>query len=232
MAFCINCGQELSAEAKFCANCGKAVSVVPSNSERKNVYEGSIHKCPNCGEVLNSFVTNCPSCGYEIRNSQGVSSVQQLAMKLEQLEAKRPPKKKTNIYAQAFGFGTQMQSVDEQKIHLIRNFPIPNTKEDVLEFILLASANVDLKLYGFYGNAYNLQDPARREVSDAWIAKLEQADKKAEILLGHTPEYHSVQDIYKKKLKAVKRGKYQILWLLLGAVGSLMLIPLFLLLLL
>lgn len=228
MAFCINCGQELSEEAKFCSKCGKEVNVTPSNSDRKNVYEGSIHKCPNCGEVLNSFVTNCPSCGYEIRNTQGVSSVQQLAMKLEQLEANRPPKKKTNIYAQAFGFGTQIQSVDEQKIELIRNFLIPNTKEDVLEFILLASANIDLKLYGFNGNIYNLQDPARREVSDAWIAKLEQADKKAEILLGNTQEYQSVRNIYKKKLKAVKWRQHQILWIFFGWIGFLMLILLLL----
>lgn len=66
MAFCINCGQELAEGAKFCANCGKAVTGESTISQRKTVYEGNLHKCPNCGEVLNSFVTNCPTCGHEI----------------------------------------------------------------------------------------------------------------------------------------------------------------------
>lgn len=84
MAFCINCGQELAEGAKFCANCGKAVTGEKTTSQGKTVYEGNLHKCPNCGEVLNSFVTNCPTCGHEIRDTQGVSSVRQLAIKLEQ----------------------------------------------------------------------------------------------------------------------------------------------------
>lgn len=223
MAFCINCGQELAEGAKFCANCGKAVSGENPTTQRKTVYEGQIHKCPNCGEVINSFVSNCPTCGHEIRDAQGVSSVRQLAMKLEQLEAKRPPKKGTNIFAQTFGGGTQLQSIDEQKIDLIRNFSIPNTKEDVLEFIVLAAANIDLKVYGLDASRYQMLDPARRELSDAWLAKLEQADQKAEIMFGHTQEYLSMRNVYENKMKAIKKQKYQIVWLIAGVFGSIFL---------
>lgn len=221
MAFCINCGQELAEGAKFCANCGKAVTGESTTSQRKTVYEGNLHKCPNCGEVLNSFVTNCPTCGHEIRDTQGVSSVRQLAIKLEQLESKRPPKKSTNIFAQTFSGGTQLQSIDEQKIDLIRNFSIPNTKEDVLEFIVLAAANIDLKVYGLYSSRYQMLDPARRELSDAWLAKLEQADQKAEIMFGHTQEYLSMRNVYENKMKAIKKQKLQIVWLIAGVFGSL-----------
>ena len=56
MAFCINCGQELTEGAKFCANCGKVVNGENPTPQRKTVYEGQIHKCPNCGEVLGAFV--------------------------------------------------------------------------------------------------------------------------------------------------------------------------------
>lgn len=223
MAYCINCGQELADGAKFCANCGKAVTGDNTTSQRKTVYEGNLHKCPNCGEVLNSFVTNCPACGHEIRDTQGVSSVRQLAMKLEQLEAKRPQKKGTNIFAQTFGGGVQLQSIDEQKIDLIRNFSIPNTKEDVLEFIVLAAANIDLKVYGLDSGRYQILDPARRELSDAWLSKLEQADQKAEIMFGQTQEYISMRNVYEKKMKAIKRAKYQIAWLLVGVLGGIFL---------
>ena len=223
MAFCINCGQELAEGAKFCANCGKAVTGDNTTSQRKTVYEGNLHKCPNCGEVLNSFVTNCPACGHEIRDIQGVSSVRQLAMKLEQLEAKRPQKKGTNIFAQTIGGGVQLQSIDEQKIDLIRNFSIPNTKEDVLEFIVLAAANIDLKVYGLDSGRYQMLDPARRELSDAWLSKLEQSDQKAEIMFGQTQEYISMRNVYEKKMKAIKRAKYQIVWLLVGVFGGIFL---------
>ena len=239
--FCCNCGEKLIAGSKFCNACGTPTgtvaqkkeepvvettpppiqeTVVEPITERKTVYEGNLHKCPNCGEVLNSFMTNCPTCGHEIRGAQGVSSVKQLAMKLEQLEAKRPPRKGTNIFAQTFGGGVQLQSIDEQKIDLIRNFSIPNTKEDVLEFIVLAAANIDLKVYGLDSGRYQMLDPARRELSDAWLAKLEQADQKAEIMFGHTQEYLSMRNVYEKKLKAINKQKHQIIWLLVGVFGS------------
>lgn len=75
MAFCINCGQELADGAKFCANCGKAVNDSNSTEQRKTVYDGVIHKCPNCGEVLTSFLANCPACGFEFNTKKVNSSL-------------------------------------------------------------------------------------------------------------------------------------------------------------
>lgn len=112
MAFCINCGQELAEGAKFCASCGNAVGASQNGAkeQRKTVYDGELHKCPNCGEQLGSFVTSCPACGYELRGTKVTSVVNELAQKLERTESV------------------------EQKIDLIRNFYIPNTKEDICEF--------------------------------------------------------------------------------------------------
>lgn len=78
--FCPYCGTKLDERARFCKNCGEAIhgdaqeahrtSDEQSNpTERKTVYEGYIHKCPNCGEVLNAFEMNCPTCGYELRDT-------------------------------------------------------------------------------------------------------------------------------------------------------------------
>ena len=78
MAFCVNCGQQLGEGAKFCTNCGQTVTAHKTeNSERKTVYDGEIHKCPNCGEIIDAFVTNCPACDYEIRGSKATVSLQQ-----------------------------------------------------------------------------------------------------------------------------------------------------------
>lgn len=113
MKYCINCGQELAEEAKFCANCGKAVSAPQNgiNEQRKIVYEGHIHKCPNCGEVLQSFVANCPACGYEIRDTYSVSFVREFAMKLEQIETQKMPafEGKKSVMKMVFGRDSKMK---------------------------------------------------------------------------------------------------------------------------
>lgn len=52
-------------------------------TERRTVFEGEIHKCPNCGEVLNPFMVNCPACGHKFRGAKVATSVREFASKLE-----------------------------------------------------------------------------------------------------------------------------------------------------
>ena len=54
MPFCEKCGNELKGNEKFCSNCGSEIKAT-DDSIRKTVYEGEIHKCPNCGEIIKSF---------------------------------------------------------------------------------------------------------------------------------------------------------------------------------
>ena len=139
MAFCSNCGERIEEGANFCNKCGKPVN--ENYSSRKVTYEGEIHKCPNCGEILNSFVSNCPTCGYELRSVNTSNTVKQFVLKLEQIEANRDNidvdlrRKDPNA----------LTKTDEQKVNLIRSFSIPNTKEDILEFLILASSNINTK---------------------------------------------------------------------------------------
>ena len=69
MAFCSNCGKELAVGAKFCFECGTPVAKA-DETVRKTVFSGEIHKCPSCGEVLQSLTAICPSCGYEINSAK------------------------------------------------------------------------------------------------------------------------------------------------------------------
>lgn len=71
-----------------------------------------------------------------------------------------------------------LDEYDERTISLIRTFPIPNTVEDIQEFLILATSNVDAKSYSFDGN------PRQRAISDAWLSKCDQAVKKAEMAFG------------------------------------------------
>ena len=164
MAFCSNCGHQLTEGAKFCFNCGTKVNIEePSQDDlRKVAYDGEIHKCPNCGDILDAYESVCKACGYEQRGSKATSSVHELAVRLQKIEETRL----TNSNNSGFGFNRGSE-IDQQKISLIRSFVIPNTKEDILEFAVLAASNVDASAYNdSYGilstlqNQRNLQNPS------------------------------------------------------------------------
>ena len=139
VAFCAKCGAPLQKGACFCSKCGSSVepaNITENTETRTTKYTGEILKCPNCGETLNSFVTNCPTCGYELRRTEASESVKTLADKLEKIDSRR----NSGVGSAFSKMFNQVSALDEQKISLIRNFAIPNTKEDILEFVILAAA--------------------------------------------------------------------------------------------
>lgn len=181
--FCSYCGAKLDDGAKFCKKCGKSVvekaelnsipkyeeSYSGNPTERKTVYEGYIHKCPNCGEILGSFTAQCTSCGYEIRGTGISEAVSEFSLKLVDLQS------------------------DEEKINFIRNFPIPNSKEDIYEFMILASTNIR-----------NTVAPA---VSDAWITKVEQCYQKAQVIFTSDADLNYIQKSYDECHQKIRNAR-------------------------
>lgn len=73
----------------------------------------------------------------------------------------------------------------EQRDDLIRNFYIPNTKEDICEFFILAVSNIK----------------ARDDCEDAWRAKLEQAYQKARLSFGNDSSFSEINKLYESVTK-------------------------------
>ena len=218
MAFCMNCGKQLPDGAKFCSSCGTATGEVKSETaQRKTVYDGELHKCPNCGELINAFVTICPACNYELRGAKTSSIVKEFADKLEQIERTRETQKSHSFIGKLYGSDGQLNKTDEQKISLIRSFSIPNTKEDIIEFMILAASNIDLKLYGLGDKG--VITASQRAVSDAWLAKFEQAYEKASFAFSTSSDFIGIKDIHDKKIKQLKRKKLEIPMLILGILA-------------
>lgn len=223
MMFCPYCGTKLDDGARFCKNCGEAVLGNNDNSrksqyeehfggnptERKTVYEGYLHKCPTCGEVLEAFTTICPSCGHEIRDAKTSTSVRELALKLESIAAQKMPsfEEKKSVMKMIFGkdfkeeneadealkrFESQKQ---QEMASLIVNFSVPNTKEDILEFMILAASNIDVR--------HGVDD----DVTKAWIVKLDQVYQKAKISMGRHPDFAKIETIYNQKKQELKKRK-------------------------
>lgn len=136
---------------------------------RKVDYEGEIRKCLNCGEPLSAFSVTCPSCGLEIRDRKTSKAIQEFAVKLSQANGQ------------------------EEKIEVIYSFPVPNTKEDIFEFLILASSNVDGRI--------------NESLVDAWSVKLSQIYKKAELSFANDPDFLEVQKLYTQAQKKIRAQK-------------------------
>lgn len=223
--FCSNCGTQLNVGSKFCHGCGSAVGTVPqpkqseqqeappisstvqtNYTERQQEFAGKILKCPNCGAVITQTTAICPDCGIQITGRAAVSSVQQFKDQLMAIESTRK-----GGLGGVLGVYTPANKSDIQKLSLIRNFPIPNSIDDCLEFMMLAIANIDVSLSkntlaNRMNNNGQIETGATigRTISNAWVAKMEQVYKKAEIVFPNDPVFSGIQKMYFDKMKELK----------------------------
>ncbi|MDR2543490.1 MAG: hypothetical protein LBC80_08615 [Treponema sp.] len=79
---------------------------------------GNVRKCPSCGEVVPSMTSICSSCRHEFNNMQVSSTLKSFFEKFVTIRN------------------------EKEKLLFISGFPIPNTKEDILEFAILASSQI------------------------------------------------------------------------------------------
>ena len=176
MNFCNKCGNKLEEGVRFCDKCGAPTSAI--NNET--------FVCPNCKQPAKSFEIKCPICGYEFRTAKSASSISDFQKNLAELEVKNTASNYNYKYIDTNS--KSEDSLNRQKRDLISTYPIPNTKEDILEFMILASANFDENYYLSHLN--------EEDVSDAWLAKIKQCYQKARISFHGDPSFSKIQDIY------------------------------------
>ena len=67
---------------------------------------------------------------------------------------------------------------------------------------------------------------SQRAVSDAWLAKFEQAHQKAQLLLNGSQELFRINELYERKFKEIQKKKRQLPIIIIGAIGGSLLIVL------
>lgn len=230
--FCSNCGTPINAGAKFCHGCGTPIGVsnvptpppvtqtapppVPLATEqeqqpkrverRQQEFVGTVLKCPNCGGVIGETTAVCPECGIRITGRSAVTSVQSFKEQLMAIEGTR----KRGLGG-VFGVYTAPDPADTKKLSLIRSFPIPNSVDDIMEFMFLAVANIDVSLskntaMNKWNSTQQVETGATigKTISNAWVAKMQQAYQKAEIMFPNDSAFPGIQKIYYDKMKELK----------------------------
>lgn len=170
-------------------------------SQRRQEFAGSLLKCPNCGAVISNTTVICPECGHQITGRSAMSSVQAFNNQLMAIESKR----KTSRLG-VFSIYGPADAADKQILSLIRSYPIPNTIDDITEFIMLAIANIDVAVSkkSWVNSSVSYETLAAempRAISNAWVSKMKQAYQKAKIMFPNENAFTYIRQMYVEKMK-------------------------------
>lgn len=89
--------------------------------------QGSIKKCPACGAPLGAFVSTCKSCGHELSDIEANKSITTLVGKFEEIEK--------SVEEKGLVQKSREKEIIAKKARVIRDFPIPNSREDLQQLI-------------------------------------------------------------------------------------------------
>lgn len=170
----------------------------------KSNKEGDLKKCPSCGAPVQSFNTKCGDCGHEFRNIESSKSIKDFFILLKD----EPLVKHSSI---------------------INNFPVPNTKEDIIEFLSLAIGNCrelsqkekqsyqDLK--NIFSGGYSPELKQKEAEIRAWQSKVQSTLQKGKIMLGDTTSFEILKGFENEFNRIKKQNKRQgrsLYWILGG----------------
>lgn len=155
---------------------------------------GNIIKCPQCKADIPSFTTKCEFCGHEFRNLESSNSIKLFFEKLENLENTRESNGVLGSFAKFYGLGDS--KLKSQKVELILSFPIPNSKEDILEFLALSVPRS--KAPSMWGGGVDIQE--KKETAKAFFQKCEQIIMKAGFSFKNDPTTLDEIKYYAKEL--------------------------------
>jgi hypothetical protein len=179
---------------------------------------GDVKKCPACGAMVQSFATKCSDCGTEYRNIEASQNIIKFFEKLDELESNRKENLFDNQKQESgTSVGTLIKwwlfwwiliplklisflinkskpskwsTTDSRKEEMIMNFPVPNSREEIIEFITLSVSKIQnisiIKRFdeeGKYITKWN----------SIWTKKAEQVFTKAK--LSMTDDKATIQSI-------------------------------------
>ena len=168
---------------------------------------GDVKKCPSCGAMVESFKTNCGYCNHSFVNIEANSSIELLFEMLNEAEDMRVMERHSanpfsalgGAMSASFSSITGPGKVDRKKMAIIANFPIPTTKEDMLEFLSLALPRAQKK--GNFLTAQNPENKVHNTFVNVWYSKCEQIIMKARFSMKNDKNILEEINYYASTLK-------------------------------
>ena len=174
-----------------------------SSAPKSNKF-GDIKKCPSCGAIVQSYQGACPECGYAFEDISANSSAQKLMNKIDAIleeTASRSDEALKQVHTSnanggllktIFQHGANMtttamrsdsvsQSAKQRIQEVISSFPIPNTKSDLIEFIISMKTRSQ-----------------RGDFASAYFTKYTECIEKAKLLFPNDKDFEPLISSYSK----------------------------------
>jgi hypothetical protein len=187
---------------------------INKEASKKSLKEGVVKKCPACGAHVQSFSTKCIVCGHEFRSIDANFTASSLFEKFKNIDQEVHEeyfenKKDRTVFPKG-GLNREEKVImkpqavidqeigatcNERKISFISTFPIPNTKEDILEILALGIPEAKKKL-----SFFEKLDQSKSRMKKAWLSKCEQIIIKARIAMIDDKKSLELIEVYAKDL--------------------------------
>jgi hypothetical protein len=97
------------------------------NEPSINQKRGVINNCPSCGGALKALASTCELCGHELAGIAANKTISDLAERFSEIE--------TEVIRSGATGGSREKEIIMRKARLIRDFPIPNARDDLRSLI-------------------------------------------------------------------------------------------------
>ena len=178
--------------------------------------------CPQCGKQVPPLTLKC-ECGYEFTNAKRSYSMQILSERLNAISLTDDELKEIEKAAPGERAGKRSDFLVSKQINMITTFPVPNTKEDIIDFlstsislankeigfldkkknyfIVVVLAGIIIPVFGWlFGLIFMMAKSFSEEkLKQAWRAKSEQVLIKGRSLRGDS-EFTQQLDYYENLL--------------------------------
>lgn len=157
---------------------------------------GNAKKCPVCGAIVQSMSLTCVECGHEFRNveaNQGIQRLFELLVEAEKPTADPSSNSFGGIINNILSMTSEAEKISQRKKTIIRNYPIPTAKEDIIEFLALAAPRAKVSFWS--------DDSEAREMAPIWKAKCQEIIIKAQFSMRDDPATLAQIQEYAKMLK-------------------------------
>lgn len=208
---------EMVLDAKLFEKQQTLKAAAPSVAAPKSDKFGDVKKCPACGAMVQTYSTNCSDCGHDFRNVESANSIIEFFKDYQTIESKIVLKDNNNnggLMSKVFGGldniggGDWKRAVFTKKKEFIMHFPIPNSKEDILEFLSMAiplaspAKKTTFSAFKKFGAHFG-DDHAKNYdfmIAEVWMQKCEQILMKARLSMKEDKKTLEQVEYYGKQL--------------------------------
>ena len=165
---------------------------------------GDVRKCPACGAIVVSGMAVCNECGYAFSNIDANRTYQRLFDELTQIE-KRATLKNSDVKGILTSFASmylgQGTGLTKEKMTLISNYVIPNTRADLIDMLTSIQGKVDSKA----PKDGTKSDHLTEDLGYAYWQLYTNCINKAKVSFADDKSFSPYFDFYEEELKRSKK---------------------------